>query len=148
MSNTFVIDPKVLTQSQVDFLDMTHKLNDWNEMQNVNNHLKRNNEIEIHRLTAMNNQVKTKVMKMKQDYLLSDFAIHELSLYINTMMFTIIVVSVALIFVARAKGYQSVLWILIGLGIFYLIVLIFILKSNVNRRKYAWDQWYWAPIKK
>lgn len=144
---TLSIDPTALNVNAVKYLDTTHKLNDYNEIYNLNQHLLDVNTLEEDKLVGFNNQIVTKLMKMKQNYLLTDYAINEFSMYSNILAFTIIIVAFMLVFVAKSTSTDFMIKVCIGFGIFYLLVLMIILKSNANRRKYAWTQYYWDPIK-
>lgn len=132
-----------------EYLDTTHKLNDYNEIWNLNQHLSDVNKLEEGKLNDFNNMILTKLMKMKQQYMLTDYAINETAMYTRAMMFTIVVVAFLLVFVSRAtpETKKQLIMISAGVSIFYLVVLMFILKSSANRRKYAWSQWYWEPVK-
>jgi hypothetical protein len=136
-----------LETSQNKYLDITSKLNDYNEIHNLNEHLLTSNTLEIQRLNTINNQLKSQLMKAKQNYLLTDYAIHEYSVANNFLGFTIILVCVMLFFVAKATAAQKNMILIISsvIGVIYLFILILILNSNIKRRKYAWAQWYWAP---
>ena len=151
MATQFSIAEDTLNSSKSDYLNITHKLNDYNEINNLNQHLLDSNTIELNHLTLLNNQIITKLMKMKQDYMLTDYAIQESSMYSNILAFTIIVVCLTIFFVARTSNEDKaainiLIWICVAIGIIYLIILIIILRSNIKRRKYAWSQWYWNPV--
>jgi uncharacterized ubiquitin-like protein YukD len=143
---TFTIQD--LNSYKIQYIDTTHKLNDYNEINNLNQHLLSTNTAELSRLQTMNNQVKTKVLKMKQDYLLTDYGINEYSLYNNLLAFTVIMTCFTLFFVANVQDKKMLIWICVGLGLFYLVVVMLVLSSNSKRRKYAWNQWYWNPMQK
>ena len=134
--------------SQSDYLNITSKLNDYNEIYNLNNHLLMSNELETNRLNTINNQLKSQLMKTKQNYLLTDYAISEYKVTNNLLGFTIILVCVMILFVAKAKKEQKNLVLIICsiIGVIYLFILIIILNSTRRRRKYAWSQWYWSPM--
>lgn len=132
-----------------EYLDKTHKLNDYNEILNLNNHLFDVNTAEETKLAEFNSMIVTKLMKMKQQYMLTDYAINEMAMYTRALMFTIIVVAFLLVFVSKATPETKKQLIVIsgGTAIFYLVVIMFMLKSSANRRKYSWSQWYWDPVK-
>lgn len=131
------------------YLDKTHKLNDYNEIWNLNQHLIDVNTIEERKLNEFNDMIVTKLMKMKQQYMITDYAINESAMYTKILMFTIIVASFLIVIVSKTQpeGKKQLIAICTGAGVFYLIVLMFILKSSSNRRKYSWSQWYWDPVK-
>jgi RsiW-degrading membrane proteinase PrsW (M82 family) len=131
------------------YLDKTHKLNDYNEIWNLNQHLIDVNTVEERKLNEFNDMIVTKLMKMKQQYMLTDYAINETAMYTKVMMFTIIIAAFLLVIVSKTQpeGKKQLISICVGAAVFYLIVLMFILKSSANRRSYSWSQWYWDPVK-
>jgi hypothetical protein len=146
MTTTFNIPSDILDNNKNQFLDITNKLNDYNEIDNLNNHLLSANNSELSKLTTFNNQIKTKLMKMKQDYMLMDYSIYEMNMYSNIVIFTIIVMCFLFFIVAKIESRKILITICTITGIFYLIVLIIMLKKSVNRRKYSWNQWYFSPV--
>ncbi len=148
MGSTLEIQDDYLKSSKIKYLDSTNKLNNYNEIYNLNNHLLSTHNQELDSLVTANNQIKTKLMKMKQDYLLQEYAIHEYNMYSNILSFSILIACVAIFFVARAtvENQRKLIYICGGLAVFYLIVVFIVLASNINRRKYAWNQWYWNPM--
>ena len=49
-----------------EYMDMTHKLNDYNEIYNVNKHIDKSTDEEMGRLLAIHNSLKIKILKLKQ----------------------------------------------------------------------------------
>lgn len=150
MSSGGTIDPLAeIQQHREKYIKDTHYFNDYNEIYNLNTHLLDANTLEQQKLYRVNEQIKTKLMKMKQDYMLTDHSIHELSMYSNILAFTILAVCVLLTFVSKAtaESKNTLIMICAIIGILYLIIVIVILKSNSNRRSYSWGQWYWSPMK-
>ena len=147
---SFSIQEDVLNTSQIKYLDVTHKLNDYNEIYNLNQHLLDNNSQEFERLNTFNNQLKNKLMKAKQSYMLMDYGIHEYEMYNNLLVFTIVVASIALFVVSKTPVEQKnkLIWGCGIIGVVYLIIMMVALSSKPSRRKYAWSQWYWSPVKK
>lgn len=147
---TYQIDDTNLNSARIKYLDITTKLNDYNEIENLNKHMNSANDQELNKLRSFNNQLKTKLLKAKQSYMLMDYGIHEYNMINNILGFTIIMVCLALFIVSRtAKENKKILvWICMGLALFYLMVVLVVLKSNSSRRTYAWSQWYWSPMKK
>lgn len=147
---TFQIDENTLDSALIKYLDITTKLNDYNEIENLNKHMMSANDQELIKLHTFNNQLKTKLLKAKQSYMLMDYGIHEYDMINNILGFTIVVVCLALFIVSRtsAENKKMLVWICMGIALFYLIVVLVILKQNSSRRTYAWSQWYWSPVKK
>jgi uncharacterized membrane protein len=140
----------IVVEDKVKYLDLTHKLNDYNEIYNLNKHLLDTNNMEYDKLYNGSNQIKTKLMKSKQEYMLLDYSINEYKMYSNLLAFTIFIVCVLLFFVTKAtKETQKQLIIILSvIAVIYLIIVIVILKTSGNRRNYAWTHWYWDPMVK
>jgi magnesium-transporting ATPase (P-type) len=134
------------------YLDLTHQLNNYNEIYNVNFYLKNMNSLEYERLERANENLKAKVLKMKQEYMLLDYSRHESNMRANIMYTTLLVACI--IFILCALFYQEkiqknvMIMIITGLAVIYFAIIIFILMANSKRRKYAWDQYYWNEMKK
>lgn len=139
------INTSVINKDSIQYLDITHRFNDYNEIDNLNTHLLSANNSESMKLSSMNDQLKTRAMKMKQDYMLTDYSINELAMYNNIIAFTIIVVCLLLFCVVKV-GKKAMIWISVIIGIIYLIIIMVLLKMNSTRRKYSWSQWYWKPV--
>lgn len=141
----YISESDIIT-NKIQYLDNTHKFNDYNEIDNLNTNLLSTNNIEVQRLTVFNDQLKTKVMKYKQNYMLTDYSIHEISMYNNILAFTIIIVCLLIFCVVKVTTKKAMIWISVIVGIIYLIAIMIILKSNANRRSSSWSQWYWSPV--
>ena len=141
----FEISSDNLTSSRVQFMDITTKLNDYNEINSLNDHLLTSNTQELERLQTFNNQVKTKLMKAKQSYLLTDYGINEYRLNNNLLLFSMFVFCILVLMVTSIQSKAGAIWACVIISVIYLIIIMMILSSNVKRRKYAWNQWYWDP---
>jgi hypothetical protein len=141
-----------LNNERISYLDLTHQLNNYNEIYNLNFYLKNMNTLELDKMTKVNQNIRAKVLRMKQEYMLMDYGIHEHKMRANILYTTLVVVSVIFIIVAfYVKGSMdknTVIMISVVLGVLYLIIMLFILSANSKRRKYAWDQYYWSEMKK
>lgn len=141
-----------LDNNKDSYLDLTHQLNNYNEIYNVNFYLKNMNTLEHERLERASQNIKTKVLKLKQEYMLMDYSCHEYKMRSNIMYASVIVV--AFIFIIIAMFYQDkiaqniAIIICIVVASVYLLLVIFILLSNSKRRNYAWEQYYWQEMKK
>lgn len=141
-----------LNTNKDQYLDLTHQLNNYNEIYNVNFYLKNLNTLEYDRLDRANQNIKSKIMKMKQEYMLLDYSTHENKMRARIMVTTMILLSV--VFILLALYYQNkmdlnmAVMITVALSVVYFGIVIFILVANSKRRKYAWDQYYWSDMKK
>lgn len=140
-----------LESNKIKYLDLTHKLNDYNEIYSVNSYLKEANTDELYRLKTTNEALKSKVLTLKQNYMMKSHDIAEYKFRINIMYFTAIIIALVIIFVAlySMESISKRLAIILSstVGVIYLIFLLFIVRLNSERRKYAYDQFYWNPIK-
>lgn len=138
--------------NKIKYLDLTHKLNDYNEIYNVNSYIQENNNMELDRLNSSNNTIKTRILRMKQEYLLNDQSIKEFNFRKNILYFTIVIICIILSIVAlyvQDKINIKLTMIASGsISIIYLFILIFVINVNVNRRSYAYNQYYWNQIQK
>lgn len=152
MSVDIISIKKTLDDNKDKYLDLTHQLNNYNEIYNVNFYLKNMNTLESDRLDRANQNIKVKILKMKQEYMLLDYSVHQNRMRSNIMYTTLIIA--AIIFIICTLFYQgkleknTAIMICIGIIVVYFLIVLFILKANAKRRKYAWDQYYWNEFKK
>lgn len=142
---------KTLEYNKVKFLDLTHKLNDYNEIYNVNTYLQGAYGMELERLLATNNDLKTHLLRMKQEYMTNESGINAYRFRTNVVYFTILVVSVILmitaLFTQGKLGARMLFIICAVIIVIYFIIVLIMIKSNNERRYYAYNQFYWYPIK-
>lgn len=133
------------------FIELTHHLNNYNEIYNTNAYLKEMNDTERDRLDATSKNLRSKVLRAKQEYLLNEHAINEYKLRSNIMYGTVILISIYMIMFGLFyldKIKNMILISVVGVSsIIYLIFVIFILMANAKRRNYAWNQYYWLDMK-
>lgn len=141
-----------LDPSTRNYVDMTNQLSNYNEMYNVNVYLQRMHRVELDKLNVMNDRVKTAAAKGKQEYLLAEYGIHEYTVRNNIMYLTLIVVGVIIalcsMFAAGQMSQKFTIIVICVISLIYAIIVVITFKVMSNRRKYAWDQYYWNPIKK
>lgn len=150
-SDTTNTQQSEIDSQRVKYLDLTSRLNNYNEIYTVNSYIKGANNSELDRLNSSNNTIKSKILRMKQEYLLRDHDLKEYKYRINILYLTVIIVSFILIlvtFYSQNKLNIQLLATCIGvISIVYLIILMFSIKSNINRRSNAFDQYYWTQAK-
>jgi len=134
------------------YLDTTHKLNDYNEIYNLNTYLLRSNTQELDKLEGTNNLLKTRILKMKQEYMLFErdqrmYGFRRNLLYLSTLVVSGLLV-VAALFVQGTLQSKMAVIICAGVGIVYLIILVLMVLYNSRRTTYSYDHIYWKPIKK
>ena len=77
-----------LQSNKILYLDLTHKLNDYNEIYNLNTYLDGANSTELERLSYTNETLKTRLLKLKQEYLLEDRGVKAYTFRSNILYFT------------------------------------------------------------
>lgn len=141
-----------LENNKIKYLDLTHKLNDYNEIASVNRYLKDTYNSELERLNQTNNVLRTRILRMKQEYMMNDHGIQEFKFRTNILYFTGFVVSIVLVvaalFVQGRLDARMTLIVSFGLLIVYLIIVLIAVKSNLERRKYSYNQYYWNQVNK
>ncbi len=139
-----------LETNKIKFLDITHKLNDYNEIYSVNTYLQGAYDLELDRINAVNNDLKTQLLKMKQEYMTNDSGVYAYKFRINIVYFTIFVICILLMLTALFSQNKLSLRLLIIIGLviiaIYFIIVLIIIKSNNERRYYAYNQYYWNAV--
>lgn len=157
-SDTSTLDSTGYAQAaqRYKYLDLTHQLNNYNEIYNMNKYVSNVNSGELARLSSFNENIKSKVLKLKQDYMLYDVSMKTTSFWTGILYFT--VVMTCLVFFAIAFHSREVpegaftisktivIIIICALALVYVIIVIFSLSRYVKRRKYFYDQYYWKSM--
>lgn len=134
------------------YLDYSHKLNDYNEISNLNDHLLTVNNVEEAKLQTFNDSISSKVLKLKQEYLLKESAIQELNLLTNILYFSMFLAAVIIFlfsFYHSNPNNLNISKLLISIAIIiilYLIVILIVILRNKNRKKQVWNQYYWNSM--
>lgn len=133
------------------FKDLTHQLNNYNEIFNLNLYLQNSGLQERERLTKANETLKSKIMKLKQEYVLQEWKKSYMRLKNNLIYYAMVIISVILIFVGlylnKTIPLGAAVGVTVGLSLFFIVTVIFIVKANADRRNLVWDQYYWGPMK-
>jgi len=140
----------ITTQSK-NFMDLTHQLNNYNEINNTNLQLQRIQSKEKENLESIGNVVKSASLKTKQEYMLTEYGIEIYKLRNNLMIFTLLVICGILAIcsgfaqgkLSKDKTIGSVILILLA----WALIVYIVIKRNSNRRRYAWNQQYWKAMK-
>lgn len=143
-----------LESNKNSYLENTHRLNDYNEIYNLNSHLQKSNTLEISRLQSTDNILKSKVLKLKQEYLLlgHDTKVYHFRMnvmYFSAMVLGILFVIAAAFMVPRAPPLKPMItgkiaiWSSCIIAIVYLIIILLVVKAHANRRAYSYNQFYW-----
>lgn len=129
------------------YKDLTHQLNNYNEIYNLNLYLQKQGNTEFSKLSKANETLKGKIMNEKQQYLTNDYKINYYEMK-NAIM-TITLITIGLTMIVTGFLLKEIIDIKIAsiiLGIFALIQLLivyFIVKVNSTRRQTLWNQYYW-----
>lgn len=147
-----------LSFNKIKYLDQTNQLNNYNEIYNMNQYVSNINKSELDKITSFNESLKTKVLTLKQNYLLKDFAVYNYAFWTNAMYFSIIMSGIAIAIIAFYNKNSSLaspplsktmtIIIIMILSIIYIIGMIIALGVKANRRKYAWNQFYFKQQNK
>jgi hypothetical protein len=142
-----------IASNKATYFDLTNQLNNYNEIYNMNKYVGDLNKSELAKISTFNDSLETQTLKLKQQYLLKDYAINNRKLWINIMLFTIVMAGIALCTIAFYSINANVtdffltlkltIITIVVIAIIYLFTILFVLSTNVIRRKYSWDQYYW-----
>ena len=126
-----------LQSNKILYLDLTHKLNDYNEIYNLNTYLDGANSTELERLSYTNETLKTRLLKLKQEYLLEDSGVKAYTFRSNILYFTAIILSIVLcltaVYVEGGNGGLSAKWaIIISIGIIVIYFIILLVGKLIN----------------
>lgn len=134
------------------YLSNTNKLNSYNEIYGMNKYandlnIKKNEDLRIYR-----DQLKNQLYLLKQQYFITEYKNHNISFWINIVYFTLVTISIAIIFIAifnhHYKNKANILYVgLFVLSLIYLIIFMMALGKKLTRRRYAWNQYYWPKYK-
>lgn len=142
-----------MTASKNNFMELTHELNNYNEIYNKNVYLKSIVVSELDKLQAVEDGVKTSVMKQKQDYMAADYGLHLFGVRAKIMMWTVVVACGLLLVIAthlsgRVAQLNNVTIVVSGCSavvLVWFLVVYLTLRSYTNRRANSWSQFYWRP---
>jgi transcriptional antiterminator Rof (Rho-off) len=134
-----------------EYLENTHQYNNYNEIANMNEYIKNSQVGEQMRMQAMNENLKSRVLKVKQEYMILDYQKNATKLRSNIMMFSSVMIAlifiVASVFMLGFIG-RPLMFVIVGIltAVFLFVTIIFV-KANSRRRTSSWNQYYWSEIK-
>jgi hypothetical protein len=141
-----------INATKADFIDLTHQLNNYNEIYNLNVYLQKMHNVELDQLSSKDQKMKTTSLKYKQKYFLTDYAVKRYGVLINLMYFTIVVlcsiIIISALFMLNKMERTSLFTYTVLILLLWAFVLIIVVKVNADRRRYAYDQYYWSEVKK
>jgi hypothetical protein len=134
------------------FKDLTHQLNNYNEIYNLNSHLQETGDSEYQRLFKTNEILKSKIMSLKQEYMLNEWRISYMNMKNNLIYYSIIMIGLIRAFVGMFLKQMIPLNILViivsVLALIYILAVVLVVKSNSKRRNDNWSQYYWMAMEK
>lgn len=134
------------------FKDLTHQLNNYNEIYNLNSHLQEAGDSEYQRLFKTNEILKSKIMSLKQEYMLNEWRISYMNMKNNLIYYSIIMIGLIMAFVGMFLKQMIPLNILViivsVLALIYILAVVLVVKSNSKRRNDNWSQYYWMAMEK
>lgn len=133
------------------FKNITHELNNYNEIFNLNTYMLTTGNKDRTRLEKTNEIMKGKIMKYKQEFILQEWKVSYMKLKNNLIYFSIIVLG--LILVITGLFLKKTLTMLITIiatsviSVIFIFAVILTVKYNSDRRNNLWDHYYFAPMK-
>jgi ABC-type lipoprotein release transport system permease subunit len=132
------------------YLQNTHTLNDYNEIYGTNTYLDDKTSSEVQRLQQHLDRMRSTKLRMKQDYLLKKFAVHELEFnftLLSVVAFFVFAFVVLLTMHMQNKLSYFTLFATIGLVSAVLFIAVtFTVMHNNKRKETNWYQFYWDPM--
>lgn len=140
-----------LVDKRSQYLSNTHDLNNYNEILNVNQQLEFNYLSDADRLGETNNVLKSKILKLKQEYILNDNGIDKYKSLLNFIYVSFVAFAISIIliisFIKKTLPDKTFYLLIIFLTLLYLVYALFYILSGLTRRKMAYNQFYWKNIK-
>lgn len=133
------------------FKDLTHQLNNYNEIFNLNMYLQKLGSTESTRLTKINETLKSKILGYKQEFLMLERDTEYMKLKNNLLYLSAVVICIIMILTGlylKQKLSLVIASIVSGvIATLYVMYAVLLVKSNSQRRILFWDQYYWPDIK-
>lgn len=140
-----------IVNEKTQFIGLTHELNNYNEIFNLNAYMTNSGNQERIKLEKTNEILKGQNMKMKQEFILQDWTISYMSLKNNLMYFSICVVSIILIvaglFLKEVISQTIAVVATAVISLLFILIVVIVVKNNSDRRNVLWDHYYFGPMK-
>lgn len=140
-----------ISNEKAQFVSLTHELNNYNEIFNLNAYMTNSGKQENIKLEKTNEILKGQNMKLKQEFILQDWTISYMALKNNLMYFSISAISI--IFIVAGLFLKEVISQTIAvvatavLSILFIIIVVVVVKNNSDRRNVLWGHYYFGPMK-
>jgi hypothetical protein len=139
-------------EDQVDkYIDITHRLNDYNEIYNTNTYIYKELNKEQNRLGDFTNRLKNKIYISKQKSQMYEYETNKMKFYRNLFLVSCGLI-IVLLMCASANITQKIssklfYVILFSLTLVYVIAVSAFVYSNSFRSHTDWNKFYWGNIK-
>ena len=137
--------------SQVDkYIDLSHRLNDYNEIHNTNAYIKNELEKAGGDLKKLTEKLKNKIYISKQKSLLYNYEKNKLAFYKALFLIScFVLVDLMTIVTAHMNGLITIktLYYIIGItAVIYVIAVYLIAYSNSRRTHTDWNKFVWSSV--
>lgn len=140
-----------LKQQMDRYIDISHRLNDYNEIYNTNKYIESNLDSEKSKMSHLNRQLKTKIFGAKQTAQMYEYERDKLSFYKRLFFVTAFVVIDFLVITGFHMGGAisgKLFYTLMGgLATLYVVIVSILLYANSFRTHTDWNKFYWASMK-
>lgn len=132
------------------FKDLTHQLNNYNEIYNLNIYLQNNGNKEKDRLMSTNETLKSKIMRLRQEYILMDRKKAFMAFKNNLVYYSIVIIALMLLIVGfylnQAITLNIAVAAVIVIAVFFILSVVLVVKVNSDRKVLLWDHYYFGPM--
>lgn len=139
-------------QKKEAYLMNTHYLDDYNEIYSTNNYLDERTSVEKEKLDSTLGRLNSTLLRMKQEYLLRKYDVNNYNLKTSILSITLVLVcifAILIILYSDGKLGKNLLMLIVGgVSLFFILLVVLIVKSNSYRVETNWDAYYWGPVEK
>lgn len=147
-----MLNQQINDNAKYQYLDYTNKLNDYNEIYNVNNYLSNSNQNKLGELQEINGSISAKIINYKTLYLFYTGEKKDLVFKTNFAYFFAIIISIVFLLIAFSMlnkiGWYTTFWISLIIIIIFLVIFYIAMRRHLNKRNFDNNQKYWAPPQK
>ena len=138
--------------NKFDYLISTHKLNDYNEMYNLNSYLNNATNLDLERLNDLNKTLRVQILKLKQEYMLYEYTTYLYKFRVNLLYFILVCICLVLFCITMYSEQRMKLSLTIIISssilLFALIFSIIAVILSNSRRRTSYNQYYWSDMNK
>jgi hypothetical protein len=130
------------------YIDVSHRLNDYNEIYNTNKYIQRELSSEEIKMNKLNSKLRNQIFSSKQKSQMYEYERNKLQFYKNLLLITSFVAIDLLVitgFHMAGAVTSNFFYMLLGtLGVIYMVVVGTMLYANSFRSHTDWNKFYWA----